>query len=1048
MSRHPTIAQGLAAALALALTIPATAQKTEKRPQSPSQIEGAIKRDPTNPRLRVELGLAFWDKNDYPHALEAFQSAVKVAPASAEAHNWLGVAIMEKADLPGAIAEFRKAIALDPKYARAYTNLGSALAKSGEITEAVDVFKKALVLEPYNLAAEMNLGVALRETGDAEAALVHMRRVAAAQPTNASVQYELGQTLRQNGDLPGAIASLEKALQIDPELREGYYALGLALKQQSAGLQHPEPTARAADDPYKHAQESAARGDLNSARDQLMEAVRVHEDDGEAHNLLGFIQGQHGDLESAVNHLQRAVALLPDSSEAHYNLGVALWYAGSRDNATGELRNSVRLDPAAGASHAFLGMAFRESGDLMSARASLQRAIALLPPMPTTYIDLGIVFLRMGNLDRALGQFEAGLNVPSPSPPAPDWDAAIAGLRQALAKNPDRADAHNVMGLLLGRKGASNADVVAEFREAVRLRPDYAEAYNNIGLVLTQTDDDTGAIAAYRAALRIRPDYTDAHANLGAALIATDPEQAVVELEKAVALAPDSVKAQFNLAVAYGSSRAGPAKEIQQLRKVIALSPNFAKAHLALGKAVLRDGQILEAIRELQEATKLNPQSGEAHYQLGLALARAGRKDEGAAEVQKGRELSAADDRIQNANLDISEGLEALDKGELDQAVVKFRHAVKLQPESGDAQRYLGTTLEKQRDLQGAAIAYRKALELNPGDVTAKEGLERLEDSGLEKGRLVAATEVNASPDDPAKITGFEGYIREGRFKDVEPLLAEYVQQHPTSSWGWYALGYVQFAQQRIGESIQSLAKSLQLNIGNAEAHKILGRDMMIIGRFDAAQVEFEQGIRYKPNSPDLHYNLGKLFSIQDNWESARKEFEAAIRIDSSYIEAIDALGLTLEALGDDLGAVANYEKAIELNDARKGNFASAQINLSAYYNRTSDPAKALAHANKALELEPKSDRAWFQKGKADEGEGRLDDAVDAVNRAISFNPRASSYYYVLAGLYRRLGKMEESRKALDSFTRLDKETSELEKMRRSRANPMPVAPRPGGEHE
>ena len=68
------------------------------------------------------------------------------------------------------------------------------------------------------------------------------------------------------------------------------------------------------------------------------------------------------------------------------------------------------------------------------------------------------------------------------------------------------------------------------------------------------------------------------------------------------------------------------------------------------------------------------------------------------------------------------------------------------------------------------------------------------------------------------------------------------------------------------------------------------------------------------------------------------------------------------------------------------------------------------------------------------------------MNRAISFNPRASSYYYYLAGLYRRLGKMDESRKALDSFTRLDKENAELEKMRRGANHPGGVPP--GGEHE
>ena len=141
------------------------------------------------------------------------------------------------------------------------------------------------------------------------------------------------------------------------------------------------------------------------------------------------------------------------------------------------------------------------------------------------------------------------------------------------------------------------------------------------------------------------------------------------------------------------------------------------------------------------------------------------------------------------------------------------------------------------------------------------------------------------------------GVYAQGQYKEVEPLLAEYVKERPRSSWGWYALGYSLFAQQRIGESIKALARSLELDVTNAEAHKILGRNLMIIGRFDAAQIEFEQAIRYKPDSAESHYNLGKLFSIQDTWEPARQAFEAALRIDPSYVEAIDALGFALEAL-------------------------------------------------------------------------------------------------------------------------------------------------------
>jgi len=1037
--------------LVLLACICAYSQQRPKTPatakESPQQIEAELQRQPGNANLYIKLGHTYWEENNFPKAFDAFQEATRVGPNSAEAHNWFGVALMQKGDFPTAITEFRKAISLDPKYGRAYTNLGSALSKSGNLTEGVKVFEKALSLEPNSMAAHLNLGIALRENGNAAGALIHLRRVARAEPNNAQLQYEIGQALQQNGDLPGAIAAYEHSLNINPALSETYYALGLALKQQSAALRKTVPASLAdqGNDLYKRAQEAAAKGDLETARGQMLQVLQGNDNNADAHSLLGYILGQEGDLDSAVRHLQRAVTLKPDSAEAHYNLGAAFWYKGSKQEAISELETSVKLDPAAGNSYALLSLAQRETGDLQAARLNLERAIALLPPSAATYIDLGIVFLRLGELDKAIGQLEAGLNL-GPSSPTPDWDAAISGLNELVEKNPGRADAHNMLGLLLGRKGADSNQVLAEFRKAVSLRPDYAEAHNNIGLVLAQADNDQGAIAEFREAVRAQPNYAEAHANLGAALMFTSVEQAIPEFEKAVSLDPSSVEARFNLAEAYGDSPThGSAEQIEQLRKVVSMAPTFARAHLALGKALLHDGKVDEAVTQLREAARLDPESGESHYQLGLALVRAGKQSEATSEIQKGRELSAADDRNQNADLDISEGRSELQKGELEAAAAKFQHALKLAPESSLAERYLGMVLEKQGDSASALAAYRKAVQLNPGDQIARQNLNRL---GLPETPASSANSKASAQDDPQKIAEFEGYIRQSRFQDLQPLLSDYLKEHPASSWGWYALGYSQFAQKKIGDSIQSLAKSLSLNVENAEAHKILGRDLMVIGRFDAAQTEFEQGIHYAPNSAETHYDLGQLFSLRDNWQEARKQYEAAIRIDSAYVEAIDALGFAQEALGDDAAAIQNYQKAISLNDQQHGSFVAPQVNLSAYYNRMGDTDKALDYAEKALKLDPKADTAWFQKAKAYEHQGRLNDAVDSLNHATSINPRSSTYYYVLAGFYRRLGKNDDSQKALEAFTRLNRENDELEKMRRNVYRPTEKSQAAGAQNQ
>ena len=174
-----------------------------------SQLEAAVKRDPKNARLHVALGLAYWDHNDYPQALMAFQHAVKVGTESAEAHNWLGVALSEKADLPGAIAALRKAVALDPNSA-APTPISAPRSPRAATSPRPSTFQKALALEPNSLGAQMNLGLALREQGDLDTALDHLGASSPAIPPTPDA-------LRARPDAPSDAA----ISQARPRVREG-----------------------------------------------------------------------------------------------------------------------------------------------------------------------------------------------------------------------------------------------------------------------------------------------------------------------------------------------------------------------------------------------------------------------------------------------------------------------------------------------------------------------------------------------------------------------------------------------------------------------------------------------------------------------------------------------------------------------------------------------------------------------------------------------------------------------------------------------------------
>jgi tetratricopeptide (TPR) repeat protein len=269
-------------------------------------------------------------------------------------------------------------------------------------------------------------------------------------------------------------------------------------------------------------------------------------------------------------------------------------------------------------------------------------------------------------------------------------------------------------------------------------------------------------------------------------------------------------------------------------------------------------------------------------------------------------------------------------------------------------------------------------------------------------------------------LEALERDIAGGNFKGTEARLTAYLKAHPDSWRARYDLGYVQFRIHEIGSSIKELSRSLELNPQNAEAHKILGLDCSIIGRYDLAEVELLQAAQLKPESAEMHYFLARTYYTRGVYPLAESEFEMAIRLDPSYTKAYSNLGITQEALGDNDAAQLNYIKAIRLSERRQKERSEwPYIYLSGFYNRQEKPTEALSYARQGLGVNPKSDAAHFEMAKAYRSQGEWQQALDAVRRAISINPQVADYYYVLGLMLRKLGDERASEEALAKYAQL-----------------------------
>ena len=152
----------------------------------------------------------------------------------------------------------------------------------------------------------------------------------------------------------------------------------------------------------------------------------------------------------------------------------------------------------------------------------------------------------------------------------------MAALKEALQLDPDNAQYHNTLGLVLLNLGRP-VDAQAEFQTAIDLEKTSPDLQHNLGIALAQQNRFEDAVAAYKKALTF-PTYTT-------------PEVAY-----------------YNLGDAY--IRMGKPLEAQEsFRAAIQLEPTMVAAHYGLGLALSQGGRRDEAKAAFRQARDLDPAS-------------------------------------------------------------------------------------------------------------------------------------------------------------------------------------------------------------------------------------------------------------------------------------------------------------------------------------------------------------------------------------------------------------------------------------------------------
>jgi arylsulfatase A-like enzyme/Flp pilus assembly protein TadD len=295
-------------------------------------------------------------------------------------------------------------------------------------------------------------------------------------PALFSVSYEIR---KRRGDVPGALGVLEKAMAAFPA-------------KESFKISFVEELIEA-----RQWETAAERCRRFLEEDERMTAAWI---------LLGDVETGRGQAGAAEEAYRKALELEPGNAMVLVKRAGALLATGDLAGSD-EILRGLESQPTVSGTREYgrtvsdLGLRFILRGDKERGRELLDKACSLTPGEPSVWMNLG----------------EACFT-------AQDFDQALAAYAKALELNPDSAQVHSNIGVLLLARFAATQDhhlldqALVSFDRAIRLDPQLAAAYMGRGSVHLDWGELAPAVRDFKRAIDLDAGLGNAYVNMALAL--------------------------------------------------------------------------------------------------------------------------------------------------------------------------------------------------------------------------------------------------------------------------------------------------------------------------------------------------------------------------------------------------------------------------------------------------------------------------------------------------------------------------------------------------
>jgi tetratricopeptide (TPR) repeat protein len=387
-----------------------------------------------------------------------------------------------------------------------------------------------------------------------------------------------------------------------------------------------------------------------------------------------------------------------------------------------------------------------------------------------------------------------------------------------------------------------------------------------------------------------------------------------------------------------------------------------------------QSGRVREAERAYRALLAATPDQPDVLHALGVLRHQSGDSEAAADLLARAAALTPG-----RAEYHFNLGLALFRLNRLAEAAQHFQAAIRLRPDWAAAHFDLGNALRALGQPDEAARAYRQALRLKPDYLEAQVNLgNALKDAGRTEQAANAYRRALRLRPGEASIHHNLGAVLldQGNAAEAETCFRQALRLTPDFSPSLQALSTLLQTQASHAAAVPVLQSLLRLHPNDAALHERLGDSLRAAGQFPPAIDAYRKATALQPDRLSARFGLAETFRLARDFPAAKAELEALVTLCPDAWQAHHDVGNVLRDLGDFGAAEAAYRTALAL----------------------AETPGTLNHLGAVLR-----------------DQGRLDEAIAVLQRALLLDPALQDATYNLAITHLSAGRLKEGFAGYDS---------------------------------